>query len=60
MTGMKKERLERIEVHCRINELFNLADAGYAPSSYLMHVYKLARPPSKVIGNLTLLFDTNC
>jgi len=51
---MKKESLE-------VNELFNLSDAGYAPSSDLMHAYKLARPPSKVtVYNLSLLFDTNC
>jgi hypothetical protein len=38
---MKMERLERLEVHLWINELFNLSDISYAPSSDLMHAYKL-------------------
>jgi hypothetical protein len=45
---MKRERIEEAEVHCQINELFNLADSNFAPSDNHMHAYKLAQPPPKV------------
>jgi len=41
VTKIKKERLERIEVHNRINELFNLSNMSYTPTSNIKHTYKL-------------------
>jgi hypothetical protein len=57
---MKKERIEKAEVHRRINELFNLSDSNFVASDDRMHAYKLARPPPKVTENSLELFNMQC
>jgi hypothetical protein len=42
MTRMKKENLEKTEIHHQISELFNLVDSGFVWSEDRMHSYKLA------------------
>jgi hypothetical protein len=48
---MKKERIEEVEIHHRINKLFNLSNSNFVLSDNRMHTYKLAQPPPKVTIN---------
>jgi hypothetical protein len=47
-TRMHRDKLDKTEIHCRISELFNLADSNFVRSDNQMHAYKLAQPASKV------------
>jgi len=57
---MKKERIEKVEVHHRINKLFNLSDSNFVASDDRMHAYKLAQPQPKVTENSLELFNLQC
>jgi hypothetical protein len=59
-TWMKMERIEKAEVHHRINELFNLSDSSFVASDDRMHANKLAQPPPKVTENSLELFNLQC
>ena len=56
---MHKDNLEKIEIHHRITELFNLTDNSFVRSDNRMHAYKLAQPAPKVrnkFAQLAILF----
>ena len=52
---MHKDNLEKPEIQCQINELFNLADNSFVRSDNRMHAYKLGRPAPKVRNEFTRL-----
>ena len=45
---MQRDNLEKPEIQCRMNELFNLVDNNFVRSDDRMHAYKLGRPALKV------------
>jgi len=52
---MHKDNLEKLEIQCKINKLFNLANSSFVRSDNRMHAYKLGRPAPKVKHEFTRL-----